>query len=132
MWLHRQPGSATAQLCPCEHLQSSTSFSLAALSPHKAKRVRETILGCPADLQTLSKQELPENCIHHLHLNGNKSSDSQRWPFEGTWLGINREKKKKQKGKGKKINPEVACLFFPGDSFTYRSMLGVKGVRTPD
>lgn len=70
MWLHRQPGSTTAQLCPCEHLQSSTSFSLAALSPHKAKGVRETILGCPADLQTLSKQELPENCIHHLHLNG--------------------------------------------------------------
>lgn len=31
------PGSTTAQLCPCEQPQSSTSFCLAALSPVKPK-----------------------------------------------------------------------------------------------
>lgn len=53
--------------------------------------------------------------------------------MRGTWLDIKREKKKRKNEKGKKkINPEVACLFFPGDSFTYCSVLGVKVTRPPD
>lgn len=62
-WDVHPQGSGTAQLCPCEQPQSSTF-------PRKTRGVRGTIPGCSDDLQTLNKQELPENCIHYLQLNG--------------------------------------------------------------
>lgn len=110
------PGSSTAQLCPCEHPQSSISFWLAALSPGKTKGVTDIIL-------LICRPSTSKSCLKTASIICSSMGNNQpilkggHLRERGIIPDINWEKKKNPKRKRERSQSRSCLFIFPRGFF---------------